>query len=572
MANLLDFTLVESHVKKLMQENDLANASNAFYYLVLDQLLGLDIQEIDDAITDNFYLKKKEEKGRVDGVAGKDRGIDAVVIDYADDDVTIHFFNCKYTELFRKLDGWFPGAEIDKIVTFLNDLFSKEASMKNTTNPILYSKIQEIWDVIATQNPSYVVHICTNTYRAFAEDDRARFEREMRKYGKRGNFTFEYHCMEDWVALLTHENKRILNARIKAIGYNYFDKADGDIRALIAEIDALDLVRIVLNDDDARNKVNYEDGSFIPKFEILEDAFWENVRIYLKQKTDVNQNIKKTVLSDERVRFFYYNNGITITCSKFRYPARQNAPIIELENLQVVNGSQTIHTLYEALVEKPEMVDGIQLLVRIYETDNLELKSKIAEFTNSQNPVKNRDVRSIDYRQIKLQKEFQAKGLFYERKRREFADQPRRLRIDAEKTGQVLYAFYNKMPTEAKNKKRVIFDEKHYTEIFNEQITADSILLPYRLMERIEEQVRKVKRGLLSDKKVFLKDSFLLHSSYYVLYLLGRLAELSDTSLSNENIEKIWEYYPQAIGILRRAILKARRGSADTPIHPFQGN
>ena len=52
-----------------------------------------------------------------------------------------------------------------------------------------------------------------------------------------------------------------------------------------------------------------------------------------------------------KLRFFYYNNGITVTCSHFEYPKQVRNPIINLENLQIVNGSQTIHALFEAFNE-----------------------------------------------------------------------------------------------------------------------------------------------------------------------------------------------------------------------------
>jgi len=91
--------------------------------------------------------------------------------------------------------------------------------------------------------------------------------------------------------------------------------------------------------------------SVLKEYPVLEDAFEDNVRIYLKQRSKINRNIKETALSDDAYRFFYYNNGITITCSHFEYPKRVRNPIIELENLQIVNGSQTIHALHDAFKE-----------------------------------------------------------------------------------------------------------------------------------------------------------------------------------------------------------------------------
>ena len=78
-------------------------------------------------------------------------------------------------------------------------------------------------------------------------------------------------------------------------------------------------------------------------------------------------------------------------------------------------------------------------------------------------------------------------------KKNQYENKPKSSRINAEKAGQVLLAFYNKMPGEAKNRKSIIFGAK-YDDVFNESITADKILLPYNLWQRIEEL--KIKREI----------------------------------------------------------------------------
>ena len=59
----------------------------------------------------------------------------------------------------------------------------------------------------------------------------------------------------------------------------------------------------------------------------------------------------------------------------------------------------------------------------------------------------------------------------------QYSGKSRDKRIDAEKAGQAILAFYNKMPAEAKDKKRIIFAEK-YDEIL--QIKRLQALLYWR--------------------------------------------------------------------------------------------
>lgn len=470
-------------------------------------------------------------------------------IDTSDVKPIVHFFNCKYTSNHDRVNNHFPSGEIDKIVTFLIALLNKDNNLKSTVNPVLGSKVEEVWDIFQKTNPDFVIHLCANFYKGLEISEKGRFEREVHRHS---HFDIQYHLMPDLVQRLTKRGKRSVNAKLKGIDKNNFEKSDGDIRALIVNVDARDLIRVVLDSEEIRNKADIADYEELKNYSILEDAFEDNVRVYLRQRSRVNRNIKKTLLSDRNHRFFYFNNGITITCAKFEYPKTQRGPLIELENLQIVNGSQTIHALYDAFLEKSEQLEHVDLLCRIYETRNTELSSNIAEYTNSQNPVNSRDIRSIDYVQQKLEAEFLAKNLYYERKKNQFLGKPRQHRLDAEKVGQVLFAFYNKMPAEAKNKKKLIFAEK-YEEIFNDEINADKVLTAYKLFEKIEVEKNARKSEILAPSfEEFEGESFILYASYYVLYILGELAQLHGIDLSPENVTQIWSLYPAALDHIRQ--------------------
>jgi hypothetical protein len=143
MHSLQDFSLIHTHVQKYMNDFNLGTPSSAFSYFALNLILGLQDDEIEDAITDNYLLKETGKTG------GHDRGVDALYIDYEDVDgkPKINFFNFKYTDKFAKTKNNFPSNEIDKIVGFINDLMTQEESVKTTVNPILYGRIKEIWKI-----------------------------------------------------------------------------------------------------------------------------------------------------------------------------------------------------------------------------------------------------------------------------------------------------------------------------------------------------------------------------------------------------------------------------------------
>ncbi|MEM8529491.1 MAG: AIPR family protein [Chloroflexota bacterium] len=497
--SLQDFSTINTYVKKYNENLELNDLSNGFYFLALDLLHDLQDDEIRDSITDSHFLNST---GRE---KGKDRGIDAVYINEDNGKANIHFYNFKYAYSFEKTQSHYPSGEIDKIISFINDVISKEEILLQQVNPILASKVEEIWQIFDMQNPDFHIHLCSNLYHGLEATEKHRFENSIHRHS---NFRIHYHGISDFVNKLTRKERKVVNAKLPAIDRHFFEKSDGDIRALIVHIDIRDLIRIVLDDEQIREKVDIDDFTSIRKYRILEDAFEDNVRTYLKQRSKINRNIKYTATSEDRHRFFYYNNGITITCDNFSYPRTQRAPIIELSNLQVVNGSQTIHALYDAFIEDPEKFEDLDILCRIYQTNNSELSTRIAEYTNSQNPVSSRDIRSIDYIQQKLEQELKAKGFFYERKKNQYYHEPKSKRIDSEKSGQVLLAFYHGMPSEAKNQKKKIFAER-YDDIFHDNVTADSLLLPYMLFERIEREKSRKKETLVRDVDDFERNSYI---------------------------------------------------------------
>ncbi|XHR95147.1 AIPR family protein [Mucilaginibacter sp. UC70_90] len=545
-----DFAVINTHVEKYKSDYGFSDSSNAFYFFALNLLFGLQDDEIRDSITDNHYLKT------IGNVAGHDRGIDAVFIDESDSTAPIiHFFNFKYTTSFNKTQNHFPSNEIDKILSFLNALFSQDNELKTEINPVLYSKVEEIWELFKKLNPSFIFHICSNLYFDFEENEKRRFETGINKYS---NFKITYHNIHDFVNSLTRSGKIIVDANIRAIDKNYFEKSDGDIRGLIVNIDVKDLIRIVLDNEDLRKKADIEDYEILKGYQILEDAFEDNIRVYLKQRTKINKNIKTTALSSESHRFFYFNNGITITCNSFSYLKSSRSPVIELKNIQVVNGSQTIHALYDAFLEESAQFDGLDILCRIYQTSNQELTTKIAEYTNSQNPVNSRDIRSIDYNQIKLEKELEALGFNYERKKGQYSNHAKNTRIDAEKVGQILMAFFNKLPSEAKNSKRLVFAEK-YEEIFNDEITADKVLLSYQLFEKIELDKNAQKEKFISGIDENEKSSYISYASYWILYFLAEFAEKLNIELALKNFQRIWDLKEPVLKLIEILIKKERQ-------------
>lgn len=77
------------------------------------------------------------------------------------------------------------------------------------------------------------------------------------------------------------------------------------------------------------------------------NLFDDNIREYLGtigKLGKINKNIQATLDDDnDRNKFFYYNNGVTLMCKFHHYDGRQK--IITVTNPKVVNGCQTVNTI-----------------------------------------------------------------------------------------------------------------------------------------------------------------------------------------------------------------------------------
>jgi hypothetical protein len=221
--------------------------------------------------------------------------------------------------------------------------------------------------------------------------------------------------------------------------------------------------------------------------------FQRNVRYQLPGK--INENIDRTLQQpDGRRNFWYYNNGISIVCDRFKLNAKKKT--VQVYNLQIVNGCQTTTTLSANAANLSDPASAAVVLVRIIASESDELQRDITIYNNRQNAVKDRDLLSNDPCQERLQGEFEAlhPPWFYERKRggwkAEVASNAKRREvfgtriINNEKAAQAAYAFHYD-PGEARARKRLLFVTRKddpagfYDHLFGEFTTPEWLLVPF---------------------------------------------------------------------------------------------
>lgn len=113
-----------------------------------------------------------------------------------------------------------------------------------------------------------------------------------------------------------------------------------------------------------------------------------NVRVFLQKKT-ANIDMRKTI-SDEPIKFFSYNNGISATAESVE---TLNGKIVKVNDFQIVNGGQTTATL--DLCNKSSSLENVFVAVKITslfkDKDYSDIVGKISSAANTQTAVKKSD-------------------------------------------------------------------------------------------------------------------------------------------------------------------------------------
>lgn len=122
-----------------------------------------------------------------------------------------------------------------------------------------------------------------------------------------------------------------------------------------------------------------------------------NVRTFLSLRGKINKGIYNTINSDNKIFFFAYNNGLSGTASDIKF---NNGIISNIKNLQIVNGGQTMSTIYKARKDNLN-IENVFVQVKlsvIHDRENYtNYVSKISEYANTQNKVNKSDFFSNTY-------------------------------------------------------------------------------------------------------------------------------------------------------------------------------
>ncbi|NOQ35302.1 MAG: abortive phage infection protein [Methylococcaceae bacterium] len=273
--------------------------------------------------------------------------------------------------------------------------------------------------------------------------------------------------------------------------------------------------------------------------------FYKNIRNPLLQ-SQFNEDIENTV-SENPDYFWYYNNGITAIASLLPAIGKQ-AEKIELTGLQIINGTQTVYSIYRAYknasnTKRQQMDSRALVTVRLLRSGGKDFDLDVTRYTNSQNPVDDRDFCANDDIQIKLQNASYQTNVWYGKRRDEFRETPDGItEIPNFIFANAYLAYHLQDPVtvlknhaeELKTGKNLNFisyrDHKDgfYENIFNEKTSFEDMLCAFYILDSISNHT-----SLENDNFICYEDSFetityhllALFSGVFTKYLKSKFDE-----------------------------------------------
>jgi hypothetical protein len=506
--------------------------STAFVLLCINRVLEISLESALDCLTEG----------------GNDAGIDGLHIgDLQNNEFIVTLFQGKYKEN-REGTANFPENAVIKILNTIGALFDPDKNL--TFNLQLQQKIEEIRSLIRDGYiPTVRVMLCNN---GLPWNEITQQQIDSTTFGDQVSCI---HINHDKLVELLQQPKPI-NESLQLIGKGIVEEFNYR-RILVGKVSVTEIQKLLTKHG---NK-------------LLE----RNIRHYLgTHKSWVNQNIQQSLIDEEkRQNFYFYNNGITMICSKFRHNALQNQNYsVAINHLQIINGGQTClaikNTLDDLSYQSPS--DGFPqnlelsfqntyVLLRLYELEESDedLVHDMTYATNSQNPVDLRDLRANDAIQRKLEFGLKQFGYEYKRKRDDVVpDSP--YDISSQTAAEAILAIWRRKPQQLRINKGEIFEQRFYAEIFDNELNAAQLIIAVLILRMVETK----------QKMMNMDNSppFLVYADYFLAMLIGKmlleklnislkkLDHLNFVQAKNTLEHSISDFYPRAIEKLEEALMK----------------
>jgi hypothetical protein len=254
--------------------------------------------------------------------------------------------------------------------------------------------------------------------------------------------------------------------------------------------------------------------------------FSSNLRYYVKI-AKIDDAIQKTIMEDPSL-FWYKNNGIIIICDD--YEIIQNE--LRISNFSIINGGQTTKLIGDMEFEEDFYITCKVIKNRFsedYEKESFALS--IAEATNSQKPIKPRDLIANKSEQKSLKKSLLEERIYLQIKRGDKHNnnlfKENWQFVDNDELTQIIVSTLFQNPSLAKNKTRLLTLDSIYNMIYPSDFSYDTKLVKDLLHVKLyeSEYLKYVKKNTNPKTEPF-KISLVKYTKLILFSLAGLIIKL----------------------------------------------
>lgn len=283
---------------------------------------------------------------------------------------------------------------------------------------------------------------------------------------------------------------------------------------------------------------------------VYRGLFSQNLRYYVKS-AKVDENIIES-MQEHPDNFWYFNNGIILICEDYLISETS----IILRKFSIINGGQTTKLIGETEFNKDFFLQ-CKIIKNKYldEDERLEFISDVAEASNTQKPIKNKDLIANRIEQRLLKKQMANEGVYCQIKRGEKIN--KKLYPNAwqnttnEELGQFLLSFVYQKPGTARGSKQSICGNKEryallFGKTYNSKFLCDLLKIKayYKLwvkkIKKTDDGYDPYKIGLINNGMYFMTAIIGVVSKIY--YHPEIVENINECVLSEQKLELVSQH------------------------------
>lgn len=278
--------------------------------------------------------------------------------------------------------------------------------------------------------------------------------------------------------------------------------------------------------------------------------FSQNLRYYVKN-AKVDDNVIDSI-QEHPDNFWYFNNGIILICEDYIISKTK----ITLHKFSIINGGQTTKLIGETEFDNDFFLQ-CKIIKNKYqiEDERLEFISSVAEASNTQKPIKDKDLIANKIEQRLLKKQMASVGVYCQIKRGEKVN--KKLYPNAwqnttnEELGQFLLSYVYQKPGTARGSKQSICGNKErysllFGKVYNSAFLCDLLKIKayYKLWmtytKKTDDGYDPYKVGLINNGMFFMTAIIGVVSKLF--YHPELINNINDSVLSEQKLELVSQH------------------------------